>query len=62
MAETDEMDLDEVVDEYGISDEYGGGTTALRFTKGRHNQDCIDAFTRYMCSINFPRCDENEER
>ena len=38
-----------------------GGATELRVTKGRLNQDCIDAFKRYMCSINFPRCDENEE-
>ena len=39
-AETDEEDINEVVDEYGVNDDggNGGGSTTLRFTKGRINQ------------------------
>ena len=61
LAETDELDMEEVTDEYGVLDTNDGGATALRFTKGKVNQACEDAFSRYMCSINFPRCDENQE-
>jgi len=38
------------VDEYGRK-----GTTKIRFHK---NKDCRDAYTRYMCWLNFPRCGE----
>lgn len=33
------------------------GTTGKRFS-GPHGTDCMNAFTNFMCWMNFPRCDD----
>jgi len=51
-----DIETNETARKLGV-DEFGnkGETTAIRFYK---NEDCQEAYTRYFCWINFPRCDE----
>eukprot|EP00936_MAST-01D_sp_MAST-1D-sp1_P002918 g2918.t1 len=50
----------ETLEDRGVNEMLEGGEIIPRFSGYKTSDDCINAYKRYFCYLNFPACDEED--